>query len=104
MANNEQDRKVKLFLRLTDSVDERLRFLWRRGGEFGRFIDAALTSVDLGKVRLVADPVQRERQMYTTVSDVANERLRLFAERRGCARNLLANSALHHWLDYHNGR
>jgi hypothetical protein len=100
MANREPERKVKLFLRLTDSVDERLRSLWRRGGEFGRFIDAALTSVDLAQVELVPDPVHRQRQMYTTVSGVANERLRWWAEQRGCPLSVLANSALSHWLDY----
>ena len=94
-----EKRKVRLFLRLTSEVNDRLRELMRYRGDLSRQIDEALTSTDLATVELTAVPPGRRAHALTAlVSGRANARLRTAAERRGCTVTLLANSALQRWL------
>ena len=46
-------RRVRLFLRLTTDVNDRLRALMRYHGELSRYIDDALTSLDLASIELM---------------------------------------------------
>jgi hypothetical protein len=46
-------RRVRLFLRLTTDVNDRLRALTRYHGELSRYIDDALTSLDLASIELM---------------------------------------------------
>jgi len=64
-------RRVRLFLRLTTDVNDRLRALMRYHGELSRYIDDARS---------------------------ANTRVRAAAKQRGCTVTALANSALDKWL------
>lgn len=90
---------MRLFLRLTSEVNDRLRELMRYRGDLSRQIDEALTSTDLETVELTAVPPGRRVHALTAlVSGRANARLRAIAQQRACTVTLLANSALRKWL------
>jgi hypothetical protein len=92
-------RRVRLFLRLTADVNDRLRALMRYHGELSRYIDDALTSLDLSSIELIPVIVgRRARGITAIVSGSANTRVRVAAKRRGCSVTALANSALDKWL------
>jgi hypothetical protein len=92
-------RRVRLFLRLTTEVNNRLRILMRYHGELSEYIDQALLSFDLRSIDLIPVGVgRRTRGMTAVISGIANTRLRSAARRRGCTVTELANSALHKWL------
>lgn len=92
-------RRVRLFLRLTADVNDRLRALMRYHGELSRYIDDALTSLDLASVELMPVTVgKRTRGITAIVSGSANTRVRAAAKQRGCTVTALANSALDKWL------
>jgi hypothetical protein len=96
-------RKVRLFLRLTSDVNERLRFMMRHRGDLSRYVDTALTSTDLGTVELEAVIPGRSAPALTAViSGRANARVRSAAKQRGCTVTTLANSALRKWLEGEN--
>lgn len=91
-------RRVRLFLRLTAEVNNRLRMLMRYHGELSEYIDQALMSFDLRSVDLIPVAVGRRiRGMTAVISGAANTCLRMAAKRRGCTVTELANSALHKW-------
>ena len=97
-------RRVRLFLRLTADVNDRLRALMRYHGELSRYIDDALTSLDLGSIELIPVTVgRRARGITAIVSGSANTRVRVAAKRRGCSVTALANSALDKWLGGRRG-
>jgi len=97
-------RRVRLFLRLTADVNDRLRSLMRYHGELSRYIDDALTSLDLASIELMPLTVgRRARGITAIVSGSANTRVRLAAKRRGCTVTALANSALVKWLGGRRG-
>jgi hypothetical protein len=76
-------RKVRLFLRLTSDVNERLRFRMRHRGDLSRYVDTALTSTDLGTVELEAVIPGRSAPALTAViSGRANARVRSAAKQR----------------------
>jgi hypothetical protein len=90
---------VRLFLRLTSEVNDRLRELMRYRGDLSRQIDEALTSTDLTTVDLTAKKPWRAAHALTAlVSSRANARLRATAKHRGCTVTMLANSAIQRWL------
>ena len=92
-------RRVRLFLRLTTDVNDRLRALMRYHGELSRYIDDALISMDLASIELMQVTVgRRARGITAIVSRSANTRVRVAAKRRGCTVTALANSALDKWL------
>lgn len=92
-------RRVRLFLRLTTEVNNRLRILMRYHGELSEYIDQALLSFDLRRIDLIPVAVgRRTRGMTAVISVTANTRLRSAARRRHCTVTELANSALHKWL------
>jgi hypothetical protein len=92
-------RRVRLFLRLTTDVNDRLRALMRYHGELSRYIDDALTSLDLTTIELVPVTLGRSARGITAiVSGSANARVRAVAKRRGCTMTALVNSALDKWL------
>jgi hypothetical protein len=92
-------RGVRLFLRLTTDVNDRLRALMRYHGELSRYIDDALTSLDLASIELMPVTLGRSARGITAiVSCAANTRVRAPAKRRGCTMTALANSALDKWL------
>ena len=92
-------RRVGLFLRLTTDVNDRLRALMRYHGELSRYIDDALTSLDLAAIELMPVTVTRSARGITAiVSASANTRVRAAAKQRGCTVTVLANSALDKWL------
>jgi hypothetical protein len=91
-------RRVRLFLRLTADVNDRLRALMRYHGELSRYIDDALTSMDLASIELMPVTVgRRARGITAIVSGSGNNRVRVAAKRRGCTVTALANSALDKW-------
>lgn len=91
---------MRLFLRLTSDVNERLRIMMRHRGDLSRYIDAALTSIDLSKVGVEAVMPGRTAPALTAViSGKADARVRLAAKQRGCTVTTLANSALRKWLE-----
>ena len=97
-------RRVRLFLRLTADVNDRLRALTRYHGELSRYIDDALTSLDLASIELMPVTIGRPAQGITAiVSGSANTRVRAAAKRRGCTVTALANSALDKWLGGRRG-
>src|SRR5258708_772787 len=92
-------RCVRLFLRLTTDVNDRLRALMRYHGELSRHIDDALTSLDLASIELMPVTLgRRTRGITAIVSGSANTRVRAAAKQRGCTVTALANSALDKWL------
>jgi hypothetical protein len=96
--------RVRLFLRLTADVNDRLRALMRYHGELSRYIDDALTSLDLASIELMPFTVgRRTRGITVIVSGLANTRVRAAAKRCGCTVTALANSALDKWLGGRRG-
>ena len=89
---------MRLFLRLTTEVNDRLRTMMRYHGEVSRYIDEALTTADLGAVQLLSGDSGRGRGITAVISHSANDRLRCAAKQRGCTVTALANSALREWL------
>lgn len=90
--------KVRLYLRLTSEVNERLRESMRHRGDLSRQIDEALSRTDLTAVELNTIPPGRTAQALTAiVSPRASRQLREIARQRGCSVNALANSALSAW-------
>ena len=90
--------KVRLFLRLTTEVSDRLRTMMRHHGEISRYINEALSAADLEAVELRSDAAGRGRRITAAISHSANDRLRSAAKRRGCTVAALANSVLKQWL------
>jgi hypothetical protein len=91
---------MRLFLRLNTDVNERLRALLRYQGELSKYIDQALTRTDLGTIELIpAQPGQGRPGLTAVISPWANSLLRTGALKRGCSITVLANSALHGWLE-----
>src|SRR6266699_295066 len=92
-------RRVRLFLRLTTDVNDQLRALMRYHGELSRYIDDALTSLDLATIELMPVTLGRSARGITAiVTGAATTRVRATAKRRGCTMTALANSALDRWL------
>ena len=89
---------MRLFLRLTTEVNDRLRTIMRNHGEFSRYIDEALTAADLEAVQLLSGESGRGRGITAVISHSAHDRLRSAAKQRGCTVTALANSALKEWL------
>jgi hypothetical protein len=89
---------VRLFLRLTTEVNDRLRTIMRYHGEPSRYIDEALASSDLGSIELSSDGGGRSRGITAVISHSANARFRCAAKERACTVTSLANSALREWL------
>jgi hypothetical protein len=89
---------VRLFLRLTTEVNDRLRTMMRYHGELSRYIDEALTAADLEAVKLLSSDSGRGRGITAVISHSANDRLRCAAKQRGCSVTALANGALKEWL------
>jgi hypothetical protein len=90
---------VRLFLRLTPDVNDRLRTMTRYHGHLSQFIDQALTSIDLETLELMQGTRGKGPPAVTAiVSRYANDRLRAAAKRRKCSLTMLANSALYDWL------
>jgi hypothetical protein len=89
---------VRLFLRLTTEVNDRLRTMMRYHGELSRYIDEALSAADLDGIELVAGGSGRGRGITAVISHSANDRLRCAAKQRSCTATALANSALREWL------
>lgn len=89
---------MKLFLRLTADVNERLRRLLRYRGDLSRFVEEALTALDLTSVDLLPAPARHTRGTTAVIRQQTSARLGTVAQVRGCSTNRLANSALHAWL------
>jgi hypothetical protein len=91
--------KVRLYLRLTEEVNDRLRESMRHRGDLSRQIDEALCSTDLANVELNEIPPGRSAHALTAiVSSRADIQLRDVARLRGCTVTALANGALSRWL------
>ena len=90
---------MRLFLRLSADVNDRLRKMMRYHGELSRFIDQALTSLDLLTIELKRGALCKgSRAITAIVSRSANTRVRAAAQQRRCTVTALANSALDKWL------
>ena len=89
---------MRLFLRLTTEVNDRLRTMMRNHSEFSRYIDEALSAADLDGIELLSGDSGRSRGIAAVISHSANDRLRCAAKQRGCTVTALANSALKKWL------
>lgn len=89
---------MKLFLRLTTDVNERLRTLLRYRGDLSRFVEEALTALDLTSIDLLHAPYRNARGTTAMVREQTAVHLETVAKHRGCSTNRLANSALHAWL------
>jgi hypothetical protein len=91
--------KMKLFIRLTSEINDRLRGLLRYRGDLSRFIEEALTTTDLYEVALLS-PGRACAAKGTTASTAkrVGARLKAAANHRRCSVNSLANSAIAAWL------
>ena len=89
---------MRLFLRLTTEVSDRLRTMMRYRGELSRYIDEALSAADLDAIKLLSGDSGRSRGITAVISHSANDRLRCAAKQRGCTVTALANSVLKEWL------
>ena len=89
---------MRLFLRLTTEVNDRLRTMMRYHGELSRCIDEALSAADLEAMELHSAGSGRGRGITAVISHSAHDRLRSAAKQRGCTVTALANSALKEWL------
>src|ERR1700690_3510821 len=90
---------ARLYLRLTEEVNDRLRESMRHRGDLSRQIDEALCSTDLAKVELKTIPPGRNAHALTAiVSSSADRQLRDVARQRGCTVTALANGALSRWF------
>lgn len=89
---------MRLFLRLTTEVNDRLRTLMRHHGELSRYIDEALSAADLHAIELLSGDSGRGRGVTAVISHSANDRLRCAAKQRGCTVTALANGALREFL------
>lgn len=89
---------MRLFLRLTTEVNDRLRTMMRYHRELPRCIDEALSAADLEAVELLSAESGRARGIKAVISHSANDRLRCTAKQRGGTVTTLANSALKEWL------
>lgn len=91
--------KVKLFLRLSADVNERLRSALRYRGDLSRLVESALSKSDLSRVELVrADAKWETRGTTASINSRTGLRLAQVAMLRRCSINLLANSAIAQWL------
>ena len=96
----DEERKVRLFLRLNGEANERLRSLTRYHGDLSRYIDEALRSADFRTLAIERVRVARDVPGLTVVvSRDANSALRAAARERGCAITALANCAVESWLE-----
>ena len=91
---------MRLFLRLTTEVNDRLRTMMRYHGELSRYIDEALTAADLEAVELLSAESGRGRGITAVISHSAHDRLRCAAKQRDGTVTALANSALKEWLGW----
>ena len=89
---------MRLFLRLTTEVTDRLRPMTRYHGELSRYIDEVLSAADLETVELLSAESGRGRGITAVLSHSVNGRLRYAAKQRGCTVAALANGALKQWL------
>ena len=91
--------KMKLFIRLTAEINDRLRSLLRYRSDLSRFIEEALTTIDLYEVALLS-PGRACGAKGTTASTGkrVGARLKAAATHRQCSVNSLANSAIADWL------
>lgn len=90
---------MRLFLRLTEEVNNLLRDAMRYRGDLSRQVEEALISTDLATVELpVSGRGRAVRGLTAMISGRANARLRTAARQRDCSVTTLANSALHRWL------
>jgi hypothetical protein len=98
-TDSEATKKMKLFIRLTSEINDRLRCLLRYRGDLSRFIEEALTTTDLYRVALLS-PCASFEAKGTTASTYkrVGARLKAAANYRGCSANSLANSAIAAWL------
>ena len=93
-------KKMKLFIRLTSEINDRLRSLLRYRGDLSRLIEEALTTTDLYKVALLSAGSARAVEGTTaSTSERVGTRLRAAATYRHCSVNSLANSAIAAWLN-----
>jgi hypothetical protein len=100
LATTGATQRVRLFLRLTLDVNDRLRTMTRYHGDLSQFIEQALTSIDLETLELMPGTRGKGPPAITAiVSRYANDRLRATAERRKCSLTMLANSTLTAWID-----
>jgi hypothetical protein len=92
-------KKMKLFIRLTSEINDGLRALPRYRGDLSRFIEEALTTIDLYKVTLLS-PGRVCGGKGTTASTGRRigARLKAAANSPTVLRNSLANSAIAAWL------
>jgi hypothetical protein len=89
----------KLGVRLLSAVDDRIRELTRRTGDFSNMVAQAILEVDLENLPLVVirDPkvtlntVRVNRQVY--------DKLTKAAEKRETSMNVIINTAMAHWLE-----
>lgn len=92
---------MKLFLRLTENVNEQLRKKLRYRGDLSRIVDAALTETNLERVPLIETSPDRLAQIVPRVTSETDKRIRDIANVRGITVSTLANSVLAHWLPRH---
>jgi hypothetical protein len=89
----------KLGVRLLTAIDDRIRELTRRTGDFSKFVAEAIMTVDLDEVPLVLirDPkvplntVRVEKKVY--------DRLNKAVRKRDTSMNVIINTAVAHWME-----
>jgi hypothetical protein len=95
MAERAERRSVRVFLRLSPDVNERLRAAIRYQGDLSEYITDALVSVDLRTVALQVQKVSRDDPSLTA----ANGALRAASRDRRCSITALVNTAIKLWLE-----
>ena len=99
-AHPDVARKMKLFIRLTSELNDGLRSLLLYRGDLSRFIEEALTTIDLYKVNLLSpDHACAAKGTTASTGKRVGARLKAAATHRRCSVNSLANSAIAAWLE-----
>jgi len=92
---------VRLFLRVSNAINDALREKLRYRGDVSRLINTALMETNLKTVVLTDCRPDRSAQFVARVDPKTDKSVRETAEKRGCTVSALANSALEKWLASH---
>lgn len=89
---------IKLAIRLAEGINDALRTLIRYRGDLSNMALEALNSVDLETAALVSVDEDLVADTTVTMPRTLHKKMKKVATERGTSMNILANTALAHWL------
>ena len=93
-----KEQTIKLAIRLNEGINEALRTLIRYRGDLSTMALEALDSVDLTRAALVSAEERMVRDTTITIPRTLHKKLKKIADERDSSMNIIANTALAHWL------